>query len=1462
MIEPLEIIQPEKIPLPKVYYVDKYDDLCEPHFKINKIVPLKRKGWKTFLNYVLYFTIVIFYIYGFSPKFEKIMKYVECTLEEAELLGIYCQDGQFYFIELKKIVLPNVNNPDVLTSQLNYSRRCFLFTFKLFTYIFNPSTNSFNSVKYTIFHTREDIYKCMSKGLTSDEREYQHHIYGECDLNFKINSFIRELFLNTCNFFFLFQVYSITLWSCTEYYEYAGLIAFFTLFDLFEETITTLSNLKSIRKMARYSIPIRIYRKEKEENKIMMDESLNLVPGDVFELPDDGMALPCDCILLSGSVIINEAMLTGESTPIIKSHLPNTNLKFDEESDAKYFLFAGTKIVQKRMENKQPVIALCYSTGFNSIKGNLIRSILYPVEGESKFEKESIKFIAFMGILCVVGFLGVLPFKIKKINEASPEDKKDEILEVIKQGFDLITTAIPPSLPCCLGIGIGIAQRRIKKKNIICLNRNKITSAGKINICVFDKTGTLTEDHLNIAGFLPVEAHTNHNIEKKNVNMKDFSNNIFVFDQFYDSVKELSEENFNYYKEKIRDPTKKSKKKELMQLFIECLACCQGITRVKGKLIGDPIDVEMFESTGWNLIEETNDPINYDPRISAFVRPGPEISLTEKLTQNSNNLNQSYEDINSKTLDHYELGIIRRFDFSSKLQRMSTIAKNLTNSNYMCYCKGSPEKIKELCLSKTIPDNFNEELNNYTSQGYRVLALASKIIQMDSSEAFEVSRSFCEKDLVFLGLLIVQNKLKEATSGTLKTLNEQANVKVRMATGDNIMTAICVGRKSNLIDPNCIVYSCEIEKEEDKNENKDENFISTPEGERKSLNLYDNSILIEKEKEKENSKRKLVWKTIESFKEDEEGNILKGEETVGRIDQNENELGRQTINMNLSCLLPQEVGEDDIGEDDDGNAINKPKKDENSKKVEEEDDVDDDIEIDMSSLPFNKNNENEDFQIAITGKTFEILYRMNLKYEKIMKKNKEYVPKGIDTLEEILETSAINDDASSERSKFVVFSRKDDEHEDDINKLLFYKQFHEAFRLVLRYCSIYARCSPDNKTQLVQSLQKESFTVLMCGDGANDCGALKVADVGISLSQEEASIAAPFTSKIPDISCVIEVLREGKCALVTSFQIFKYILLYSLIQFISVTLLILLDSYLSNWEYMVTDLFLITPLAFLMPLTPAYDKITYHRPVSSLFSFNIIFSMLLQTFCVAGFQIGGYFFMDYIFPSDDSTVFAENFCDTKNKIKVCGYNSKKRIFEKNLTDFNLTTSYYRECSSDLEKSTKNCIDNSVTFYISFAQYLILCVIFAKGKPFKKSFFHNIWFFMFSVIIFIYSIYIVIYIDRFTSETVFVIPFPDDSFFFGKSNKERGALKYKYYMEFKYYVIIIILLNALVSLFIEKVVVQKVGKCWRKRRMKSLTKKVEDKDNEANLNMINTVKNYIKEKQIKKKNKAEKNAIKN
>ena len=72
---------------------------------------------------------------------------------------------------------------------------------------------------------------------------------------------------------------------------------------------------------------------------------------------------------------------------------------------------------------------------------------------------------------------------------------------------------------------------------------------------------------------------------------------------------------------------------------------------------------------------------------------------------------------------------------------------------------------------------------------------------------------------------------------------------------------------------------------------------------------------------------------------------------------------------------------------------------------------------------------------------------------------------------------------------------------------------------------VFARMSPDEKHELVEKLQSVDYCCGFCGDGANDCGALKAADVGISLSEAEASVAAPFTSRVFDISCVPEVIR-------------------------------------------------------------------------------------------------------------------------------------------------------------------------------------------------------------------------------------------------------------------------------------------------------------------------------------------------
>jgi len=73
--------------------------------------------------------------------------------------------------------------------------------------------------------------------------------------------------------------------------------------------------------------------------------SSELLPGDVVELPS-GKVLPCDLILLTGGAIVNEAMLTGESIPVMKSNLTyNSQEVYSETQTAKHTLYSGTTVI-------------------------------------------------------------------------------------------------------------------------------------------------------------------------------------------------------------------------------------------------------------------------------------------------------------------------------------------------------------------------------------------------------------------------------------------------------------------------------------------------------------------------------------------------------------------------------------------------------------------------------------------------------------------------------------------------------------------------------------------------------------------------------------------------------------------------------------------------------------------------------------------------------------------------------------------------------------------------------------------------------------------------------------------------------------------------------------------------------------------------------------------------------------
>jgi P-type E1-E2 ATPase len=72
--------------------------------------------------------------------------------------------------------------------------------------------------------------------------------------------------------------------------------------------------------------------------------SRDLVPGDIIQVPTQ-VVMPVDLILLYGSAICNEATLTGESIPVIKQQLVNTNEMTYSEEMTKHTVYAGTSVI-------------------------------------------------------------------------------------------------------------------------------------------------------------------------------------------------------------------------------------------------------------------------------------------------------------------------------------------------------------------------------------------------------------------------------------------------------------------------------------------------------------------------------------------------------------------------------------------------------------------------------------------------------------------------------------------------------------------------------------------------------------------------------------------------------------------------------------------------------------------------------------------------------------------------------------------------------------------------------------------------------------------------------------------------------------------------------------------------------------------------------------------------------------
>lgn len=610
--------------------------------------------------------------------------------------------------------------------------------------------------------------RAVREGIDSDEKNHRELVFGSNLIDIEQKSVFRLLVDEVFHPFYVFQIASLLLWSLDEYYYYAVAIFVMSVVSIATTLVETRATMKRLREISRFECDVRVLR----DGFWSYIGSGELVPGDIYEITDPNLSqFPSDSLLLSGDCIVNESMLTGESVPVSKvpaidDTVREMNLAASQVMPeiARHFLFCGTKIIRARRpqddrDEEAVALAMVVRTGFDTTKGALVRSMLFPKPSGFKFYRDSFRYISVMGCVALLGFVASF-INFLRLGLSWHL--------IVVRALDLITIVVPPALPATLTIGINFALSRLKGKQIFCISPQRVNVGGKLDIMCFDKTGTLTEDGLDILGVRVVNRSANR------------------FDDMHTDPAAMVP------REGATTNANQPQSFNVQKAALFTMATCHSLRSVDDELVGDPLDVKMFEFTRWSYEEGQQSAGGDDDEENrglspSIARPPPELALDLQ------SQNRSGEPV------PLELGVLKLFEFVSHLRRMSVIVRTFGQPSGDIFVKGAPECMRDICRPESFPSDYEEQLSYYTHKGYRVIGCATKHIKKLSwVKAQKMTRTDVESDLEFVGFIIFENKLKPTTAAVLNELL-QSNIGTVMVTGDNILTAISVARECNLV---------------------------------------------------------------------------------------------------------------------------------------------------------------------------------------------------------------------------------------------------------------------------------------------------------------------------------------------------------------------------------------------------------------------------------------------------------------------------------------------------------------------------------------------------------------------------------------------------------------------------------------------------------------------------------------
>ena len=310
-----------------------------------------------------------------------------------------------------------------------------------------------------------------------------------------------------------------------------------------------------------------------------------------------------------------------------------------------------------------------------------------------------------------------------------------------------------------LSLAVTNSVADLMKRKIFCTEVFRIPLAGQVNICCFDKTGTLTSDEMHLKGVR-------------------LGNQVIPYNDGVEEMKENNNDDMDL--DKINSITDVLEPDAALPWpALRIMSACHSLAIVDGfntksnqdqanTLIGDPLEKAVFGVSGYKMVK-----------------------------------NNALLLINEASNKPESILILQRFNFSSKLKRMSVLTRESDSKYIWVLSKGAPETMKHFLRSDTIPQNYDEISMQHMACGTRVLTMAyRKLTPNEAKESInDISRESVESELIFAGFLLLHCPIKTDSGRVVSELwNSGSNVV--MITGDAILTAAEVARQVGIIRKN------------------------------------------------------------------------------------------------------------------------------------------------------------------------------------------------------------------------------------------------------------------------------------------------------------------------------------------------------------------------------------------------------------------------------------------------------------------------------------------------------------------------------------------------------------------------------------------------------------------------------------------------------------------------------------